>query len=113
MARRKVEEVVVPLTKPATSREARQAQLENLALDLIEKRLRSGEAGPQETTLFARAAMTRGRIEELRISADIELMSAKKKYMESQEELQKMFKNAVAAMEGVRYDGGEDVGPTQ
>lgn len=95
--------------RPATSREGRQAQMENLALDLIEKRLRDGTASSQETTLYAKSASTRGKIEEVRLQHEIELMKAKKTQIESQAELQEMFKNAIDAMHNYRIEGDEDV----
>lgn len=94
-------------SRPATSREARQAQLENLALDLIEQRMRDGTASSQETTLFARSASTRGHIEELRLKAEVALMEAKKSHLESQEELTRMFKEAIDAMGVYRFEGDE------
>lgn len=97
-----------PPSRPATSPEARQAQLENLALNLIEQRLRDGSASSQETTMFAKSASTRGKIEEVRIQHDIELMKAKKTQIESQAELQEMFKEAIHAMNTYRIEGEED-----
>ena len=111
-ARKKADETWQP-HRPATSREARQAQLENLALDLIEQRLRSGEASSQETTLFAKSASTRGKLEEQRLYYENELLQAKKKQIESQEELQNMFRDAMQAMGGYKYDepGADDDEP--
>ena len=90
--------------RPATSREARQARLENLALDLIEQRLRDGTASSQETTLFAKSASTRGKIEENRLEVEIDLMKAKKSHLESQEALQDMFKQAMDAMGKFKFE---------
>lgn len=90
--------------RPAMTREARQAYMENLALDLVEKRLLNGEATSQETTHFLKSASTRGRIEELRLKQEVELMKAKQKHIESQEELQQMFKDAIQAMASYRME---------
>jgi TolA-binding protein len=110
-ARKKADEAWkdTPKRRPAVSREARQARLENLALDLIEERFLDKTASSQETTLFARSASTRGRIEELRLEHEIELMKAKKAQIESQEELQTMFKDAIAAMGNYRLEGPDDI----
>lgn len=111
-ARKKADDNWSPSGRPAISREARQANMENLALDLVERRLRSGEASSQETTHFLKSASTRGRIEELRIKHDIELIKAKQSQIESQEELQNMFKEAITAMGTVRYEEpGDDEEP--
>lgn len=106
-ARKKAEEAWAP-SRPATTREARQAQLENLALELAEKQLRSGEASSQVITQFLRSASTRGRIEEVRLEAEVALMNAKKSHLESQEELQNMFKEAITAMGSYRMEAPED-----
>lgn len=112
-ATRKKTPEVAPPSRPATSRKGRQARLENMALDLIEKRFLDGSASSQETTLFARSATTRGEIEEVRLEAEVALMRAKRSHIESQEELQKMFKDAIQAMgsyqmEDVEGDYGGD-----
>lgn len=102
----------LPQSRPAISIEARQARMENLALDLIEKRLRDGSASSQETTLYAKSASTRGKIEELRLHHEIELMRAKKTQLESQEELQKMFTDAIGAINNYRIEvpeGDQDI----
>jgi hypothetical protein len=105
-ARKKADEVWTQ-SRPATSREARQAQLENLAMDLAEKQLRSGEASSQVITQFLRSASTRGRVEELRLKAEVDLMKARKAHIESQEEMHKLFKEAVQAMGAYHFEGDE------
>lgn len=92
---------------PAVSRKGRQSRMENLALDLIERKLIDGTASSQETVLFARSASTRGDLEEARLKAEVALLDAKKHYMESQEELQKMFKEAIEAMGSVQMENVE------
>jgi hypothetical protein len=75
-----------------------------MAYDLAEKQLKNGDASSQVITHFLKSASTRGRIEELRLTHEIELMKAKKSQIESQEELQNMFKEAITAMGTVRYE---------
>lgn len=101
----------MPPQRPATSREARQAQLENLAMDLAEKQMQSGEASAQVITHYLKSASTRGRIEELRLQHDIELMKAKKSQIESMEEVTRMLTEGFEAMGIYRMDrvGEEDV----
>lgn len=113
-ARKKAEDNWAPTSRrPATSREARQSQLEAMAYDLAEKQLANGDASSQVITHFLKSASTRGRIEELRIKHDIELIKAKQSQIESQEELQNMFKEAITAMGTVRYEepGDDDFAP--
>jgi hypothetical protein len=103
-AKKKADETWHNPRRPATSREARQAQLEAKALNLIEQRLDDGTASSQETTLFAKSASTRGKLEEQRIFYENELLQAKKKQIESQERLQEMFTEAMQAMGGYRFE---------
>lgn len=84
--------------RPALTRERRQAQLEDMALDVLEERLRDRSASSQEVTMLARSATTRGRLEEQKLQAEIELAAAKQKHLESQEELTNLFKEAIEAM---------------
>lgn len=109
--RKKKDEEPIGRSRPPISREARQAQLENLALDLIEKRMRDGSASSQETTLFAKSASTRGRVEELRLEAEVALMKAKRSHIESQEHLQELFKEAIEKMGNYRMENPEDDDP--
>lgn len=106
-ARKKAEETWSK-SRPPTSPEAQQARIENLALALIEERMLDKTASSQETTLFARSATRRGRIEELRLEHEIELLKAKKTQIESQEELQNMFRDAIQAMGNYRLEGPDD-----
>lgn len=113
-ARKKADDTWTPTSRrPATSREGRQSQLEAMAYDLAEKQLKNGDASSQVITHFLKSASTRGRIEELRLTHEIELMKAKKSQIESQEELQNMFKEAITAMGTVRYEepGDDDEPP--
>lgn len=95
-------------SRPPASREARQSQLEALALDLVEQRMRDGTASSQETTHFLKSASTRGRIEERRLEAEVALMNAKKSHIESQERMQQMFAEAIEAMGNYRMENLED-----
>lgn len=99
-------------SRPATSREAVQSKMEALAMKLAEKQMKDGDASSQVITHFLRSASTRGRIEELRLQHEIELMKAKQSQIESQEELQKQFQEAIAAMGSYQMEDDEgDRGP--
>lgn len=113
MTARKKTELNGEPSRPATSREAKQSQMENLALDLAEQQMRSGDASSQVITHFLRSASTRGQIEELRLKHEIELMKAKQSQIESQEQLQQMFAEAIQAMGSYQMEDVEgDYGPT-
>lgn len=108
-ARKKQSDDIEPEPRPpATSREAVQAEMENLTIDLVRKRLINGDATSAETVHFLRSASTRGRIEELRLKQEIELMKAKQSQVESMEKLQEMFQAAEQAMTSYRIERPED-----
>lgn len=97
--------------RPPTSRKAQQAYMENLAMQIAEKQMRDGDASSQVITHFLRSASTRGQIEELKLQHEIELMKAKKSQIESQEQLQKMFQEAIEKMGSYQMEdeeGGEN-----
>lgn len=88
---------------PARTKERRFDQLFDLATDLLDERLRTGEASPTEVTAVLRYSSERER-------ADIERIKAQTKYLAAQEEKarseafrEETFQKAMEAMS--RYDG--------
>ena len=108
MAKRK------PTSSPGTTRtrrraltpEARENQLISLAVDLVEQRLIDGTASSQETTHFLKLASSKAKLENKLLETEIELKSAKKKQIESEERREALFKEAIDAMK--RYSGNGD-----
>lgn len=90
----------------ALTPEARENQLISLAVDLVEQRLIDGTASSQETTHFLKLASSKAKLENKLLETEIELKSAKKKQIESEERREALFKEAIDAMK--RYSGNGD-----
>lgn len=92
--------------RPALSPEARENQLISLAVDLVEQRLLDGTATSQETTHFLKLGSTKNRLELERMKEEIELSRAKRKAIDSGEEMKELYENAIEAMKA--YSGHGD-----
>lgn len=103
---------VTPDTKPmrpASTPEAREAQMVSLAYDLVEKRLREGTATSQETTHFLKLGSQRAQLEMKLLEKQAELAAAKAEGVKAMQHSEEMFQKAIAAMK--RYSGqGDDRG---
>lgn len=93
-------------TRPATSSEARETYLTNLALDLAEQQLRDGTAKSQVITHFLKLATEREKTERELLLLQKELVKAKTDALEAAARNEEMFKEAIKAM-GV-YSGETD-----
>lgn len=89
--------------RPALSPEAREKQLISYAYDLVEQRLLDGTASSQETTHFLKLASAKYRMELEVMEQKRDLDKAKKKAIESSEEMKEVYENALEAMR--RYSG--------
>jgi transposase len=81
-----------------------------LAVDLVEKRLRKGTASSQETTHFLKLGSTTARLEKEILEEQKKLIKAKTEALESQKDVEEMFKKAIIAMktyQGARNDGDD------
>ena len=93
--------------RPALTPEARENQMISLAVDLAEQQLRDGTASSQVITHFLKLGSTKERIEKEILEKQKELISAKTKAIYNQEENDKLYREALRAMQ--RYSGhGED-----
>lgn len=84
--------------RPALTEESREKQLESLAIDLVEQRLRNGTASSAETVHFLKLASTRNKLEMELMKRQIELTSAKRKSFESSEDIARKYDEAIKAM---------------
>ena len=84
--------------RPALTPEARENQLISLATDLVEKRLREGTASSQETTHFLKLASTKARLEKQILEKQAELITAKTESINSQKNMEEVYKRAIDAM---------------
>lgn len=94
--------------RPALTPEARENQLISLATDLVEKRLREGTASSQETTHFLKLASTKARLEKQILEKQAELITAKIEAINSQKNMDEVYKRAIDAMRNYSGQGDPD-----
>lgn len=94
--------------RPALSPEARETQLINLAVDLAEQQLLDGTASSQVITHFLKLGTTRAELEKEKLKRENELMAAKKKSIESSDEMKTLYENAIKAMRNYAGYGDPD-----
>lgn len=95
--------------RPAISPEARENQLIGLAYDLVEQRLRDGTATSQETTSLIRLGNTKARLELEKMRYETELVKAKTEAIESSSNAERLFEDAMKAMQ--EYSGNSQEVP--
>lgn len=93
--------------RPAISQEARDNQLIALAYNLAEQRLLDGTATSQEVTHFLKLGSQRERKELEILELQKELIAAKTKNYNSNEELKALYAEAMAAMSVYRGEKNE------
>lgn len=92
---------------PATTPEGRENQLIAKAVDLVERQLEDGTASAQVITHYLKLGSTREKLEQERLMREIDLMEAKAAKMSSQDNVEKLYADAINALRG--YSGEEDV----
>lgn len=93
---------------PARSKEAREQQLENLAMNLAEEKLRNGTASSQIICHFLNLATSKSELEREKLKADTKLQMKKVEALDSQKRTEELYAKAIIAMK--RYQGiNEDV----
>ena len=92
-----------PRLRPASTPEARENQLISLAIDLAEKQLIEGTASAQVITHYLKLGTMRERSERERLELEKELLKAKTKALNSEEEMEQKYERVMAAMR--RYNG--------
>lgn len=97
--------------RPATTMEAREAQLIALAYDRAEQRLRDGTASGQEITALIRAGSAKTRYELEKIKNETEKLKAQREVLEASKRTEELYDKAIAAMRtymGVPEEYDED-----
>jgi DNA-binding ferritin-like protein len=94
--------------RPALTPEARENQLVSLAVDLAEKQLMEGTASSQVITHYLKLGSTRERKEIEILEKQKELMDAKTKVLQSAQNIEKLYSNALDAMRNYSGQGGSD-----
>lgn len=93
---------------PATTPEAREYQLIDLAVDLAEQQIRDGTASAQVITHFLKLGTTRERLEQEKIQYETELLRAKTESLSKGAEIEELYRNALTAMSTYSGEDGED-----
>lgn len=90
---------------PATTPEAQENRMINLAVGLAERQLREGTASAQVITHYLKLAGTRNRLEEEELASRNALLRSRVQQIESQQNVERMYSEALSAMR--RYQGQE------
>lgn len=93
---------------PAATPEARENQLVSLAVDLAERQLAEGTASSQVITHYLKLGTTRERLEQTKLSHEVELLRARSDAIQSGARTEELYKDALNAMR--RYSGQETDG---
>lgn len=91
---------------PATTPEARENELINLAINLAEQQLRDGTASSQVITHYLKLGSTKERIEREILERQKDLISAKTENLKAAKKVEDLYTNALEAMR--RYSGSEE-----
>lgn len=83
---------------PATTPEARENQLIAQAVDLASKQLADGSASAQVITHYLRLGSSREKLEQEKMTQEVELAKAKISAMESAQRIEEMYGEALNAM---------------
>ena len=89
--------------RPGITPEARENQLISDAMDLAEQQIRNGTASSQIITHFLKLATTKMELEKEKLRNENELIRAKKDAIQSAQNTEELYKNAIEAMR--RYSG--------
>lgn len=91
---------------PATTPEAREMQLAQLAVDLAEKRLRDGTAPAPVIVHYLKIASRREELERQKIEKENELLEARCKSIENATEARELFDEVMKSIR--EYTGQSD-----
>lgn len=106
MPRPKKDQDSKPVGRPATTPEARENQMVNLAVDLAEKQLLAGTASSQVITHYLKLGTTREALEKEKLIRENELLREKAKSLASNEKREELYSAALDAMR--KYSGSDD-----
>lgn len=108
MASRRVDgKKAAPTRPPATTPEGREQQLIGAAIDLAEKQLLDGTASSQVVTHYLKLGSSREHLEQQRMKHEIELMEVKRAAMESAQNVEALYAEAMKAFS--TYSGNPEL----
>jgi hypothetical protein len=87
---------------PATTPDAREKQLIAATYDLAERQILEGKASSQIMTHFLKMGAVREDLERERLKAENALLQAKVESMASQDRIEKLYSEALEAMQTYR-----------
>lgn len=90
--------------RPAMTPEIRQGQMESLAVNLVEQRLRDGTATSQETTYYLKLTSPVEKLKQEKLEKEIALIDAKIEAIHKASDMEALYANALQAM--TTYSGG-------
>lgn len=93
--------------RPAITPEARENQIIALAIDLAEKQIVEGTASSQVITHFLKLGSSKERLEKEKLRMESELLQAKRDSIQSQEDVKKLYSDAMDAMRLYSGHGSE------
>lgn len=94
--------------RPAITPEGREQQLISLAMDLAEQRLLDGTASAQEVTHFLKLGSTKNKLEVEKLKKETELLETRKQSIEASARMDKMYEDAMRAMQTYKGEIAED-----
>lgn len=90
--------------RPASTPDARETQMINLADTLAERQLREGTASAQVITHYLKLGSSRERLEQEKLALETKLVQAKTEQIAGQARQEELFAEAIKAMRA--YQGG-------
>lgn len=94
-----------PRRPPATTPEAQENRMINLAVNLAEKQLREGTASAQVTVHYLKLGTTREQLEQDKLASENALLRARVQQLSSAGEMKSLIQDALTAMR--TYTGQE------
>lgn len=97
----------MPRQRPATTPEEVEEIMISAAVQLAQKQLEDGTASAQVITHYLKLGSSRERLEQERLRGENELLAARAEQIASQQRVEEMYANALAAMRtysGQSYD---------
>lgn len=96
-------------SRPATTPEARDKQLQSLAYDVAEKLMREGKASSQIITHFLKRGTEEARLERQKLEHETELVKAKTEAIKNSSRSEIEYKEIIKALRSYAgYDGDEN-----
>jgi hypothetical protein len=90
-------------SKPASTPDARESQMIDLADKLAERQLLDGTASAQVITHYLKLGSSRERLEQEKLALETKLVEAKTKAISDQKQTEELFKEAITAIR--KYQG--------